>query len=126
MAEGQDATCIAIGQMVSEALIARNDLAAEGIGLRVLNMHTLKPLDEEAILAAARETAGIITAEEHQIHGGLNALVSQVTARQHPCPVRPVAVMDSYGRSGQPEELLEHFGLTADRIAEEVRSLFKR
>jgi transketolase len=121
MAEGGDATVIAIGQMVSEALIAHDFLAGEGISLRVLNMHTLKPLDEDAILQAARETGAIVTAEEHQIYGGLGSAVAQVAAREHPVPMGYVAVLDRYGRSGKPEELLDAFGLRHTDIIREVK-----
>jgi len=123
MAEGDDATCIAIGQMVSEALIAHDQLAAEGIGLRVLNMHTLKPLDEGAIVAAAEETGAIVTAEEHQVFGGLGSAVAQVVARERPVPMDYVAVMDRYGKSGQPEELLDAFGLRHTDIIQRVKRL---
>lgn len=126
MAEGGDCTCIAMGQMVSEALIAHDRLAAEGIGLRVLNMHTVKPLDEAAIIAAAKETGAIVTAEEHQVYGGLGSAVAQVVAMHHPVPMEYVAVMDRYGQSGSPEELLDAFGLRAADIVDRVHKLLKR
>lgn len=116
MAPGDDVTCIAMGQMVSEALLAHDRLAEQGIGLRVLNMHTVKPLDEEAIIAAAKETGCIVTAEEHQIHGGLGSAVAQEVGRENPVPMEYVAVMDRYGKSGTPDELLDAFGLRADDI----------
>jgi transketolase len=126
MAEGDDATCIAIGHMVAEALEAHEKLRAEGIGLRVINMFTLKPLDDEAVIKAAKETGAIVTAEEHQLYGGLGSAVAQVVAGIHPVPMDFVAVMDSYGKSGQPEELLDAFGLRHTNIIEKVRDLLKR
>jgi len=126
MAEGSDCTCIATGQMVSEALIAHDQLADEGIWLRVLNMHTIKPLDEPAIACAARETGAIVTAEEHQIYGGLGSAVAQVVAEHAPVPMDYVAIMDHYGASGQPEELLDKFGLRASTIVGKVKRLLER
>lgn len=126
MAKGNDATCIACGQMVSEALIAHDMLAEEGISLRVLNMHTLKPLDEDAIFAAASETGCIVTAEEHQIFGGLGSAVAQASSRLAPVPMDYVAVMDRYGQSGKPEELLDAFGLRAANIVTKVKELLSR
>lgn len=126
MAEGNDCTCIAMGQMVSEALLAHDALAEEGIGLRVLNMHTVKPLDEEAILKAASETGAIVTAEEHQLYGGLGSAVSQVVAANHPVPMEYVAIQDHFGASGQPDELLDAFGLRAVDIVSKVKTLLER
>lgn len=121
MAEGNDLTCIAMGQMVSEALLAHDALAELGIGLRVLNMHTVKPLDEEAIVLAAEQTGAIVTAEEHQIYGGLGSAVAQVVAREYPVPMGYVAVMDRYGQSGRPEELLDAFGLRSGDIVDRAK-----
>ncbi len=126
MADGTDATCIAIGHMVAEALIAHDELKKEGIGLRVLNMHTVKPIDAEAIYKAAEETGAIVTAEEHQVYGGLGSLVAQVMATGTPVPMEYVAVMDRYGQSGKPEELLDAFGLRAKNICEKVHRLLQR
>ncbi len=126
MAEGNDATCIAIGTMVAEALHAHDKLADEGIGLRVINMSTLKPVDEIAIINAARETGAIVPAEEHQIHGGLASVVSQVVAKQSPVPMDYVAVMDQYGRSGDSEKLLDLYGLRWWTIVEKVKALLQR
>ena len=126
MAEGSDCTCIAMGQMVSEALLAHDTLAEEGIGLRVLNMHTVKPLDKEAIIRAAGETGAIVTAEEHQVNGGLGSAVAQVVSAHLPVPMDYVAVMDHFGASGQPDELLDAFGLRAKNIADKVRKVIQR
>lgn len=123
MADGDDVTLIATGAMVAEALQAHDMLAEQGIAARVLNLHTLKPLDEDAIIAAARKTGRIVTVEEHQIHGGLHALVSQVVARRHPVTVQPVAVMDRWGRSGDADALLDQYGLRAENIVARVREM---
>jgi len=126
MADGDDISCFAYGQMVSEALIAHDILAEKGVGLRVYNIHTLKPLDEETIEAAARETGAVITAEEHQIYGGLGSAVAQVLSQRFPVPMDYVAIMDRYGQSGQPGELLDAFGLRHSDIVSKVESLLAR
>ncbi|MEW6034420.1 MAG: transketolase family protein, partial [Chloroflexota bacterium] len=118
--QGRDATVIACGIMVAKALEAAEKLKARGIDCRVLNMSTLKPLDEEAIVLAARETGAIVTAEEHLEHGGLGSRVAQVVAREAPVPMRSVALKNTYAKSGKAEELLERYGLTAAAIQEAV------
>jgi len=123
MRGGWDATVIACGIMVARALQAADTLAREGIECRVVNMSTLKPIDEEAILKAAAETGAIVTAEEHIEHGGLGSLVSQVVVKRHPVPMSFLAIKDYYSTSGKPEQLLQMHGLTAEGIAQEVRSL---
>lgn len=124
--EGLDATIIACGVMVKPALDAAETLAAEGVSCRVLNMATLKPLDEAAVIKAATETGAVVTAEEHLEHGGLGSLVSQTIVRNHPAPMEFVAVKDVYGQSGKPAELMKAYGLTADDIARAVRSVIAR
>jgi len=126
MKPGQDVTIIAIGIMVSAALEAAEKLGHQGIDCRVLNMSTLKPIDEEAIIKAARETGAIVTAEEHLEHGGLGSEVAQVTARHQPVPLEFVAIKDTYARSGKDSELLKKYGLTADGIEAAVRSVMAR
>lgn len=126
MRSGDDATIIAMGVMVSEALKAWDILSQEGIRCRVLNMATLKPLDVDAVLQAARETGAIVTAEEHFLHGGLGSAVARTVAQHCPVPLEFIAVNDIYGRSGQPEELLAHYGLTAQDIVGAVRSVLRR
>jgi transketolase len=123
MRGGQDVTVIACGIMVSEALKASDNLAKPGIEVRVLNMPTLKPLDEEAIVRAARETGAILTVEEHLQHGGLGSRVAQVVAQHHPVPMSFLSIKDCYSSSGKSEQLLKMHGLTAERIQEEVRAL---
>lgn len=120
---GKDYAIIATGIMVAKALAAAGQLASEGIDVRVIDMHTLKPLDEEAILCAARETKGIVTAEEHTLPGGLGAACAQICSMYAPAIVRSIGIRDTFGESGKPDELLEKYGLTADAIACEVRAL---
>ena len=116
MRPGGDLAIIACGVMVYEALVAAEELAARGIQARVVNLHTLKPLDEEAVARAARECGAIVTAEEHQIHGGLGGAVAEVVVRHHPVPMEFVAVRDRFGRSGKPEELMAAFGIKAPDV----------
>jgi transketolase len=123
--KGKDATIIAIGLMVKEALEAAQNLQGEGIDCGVLNMPTLKPIDQAAIIKAA-ETGAIITAEEHLEHGGLGSLVARVVAQHHPVPMEMVALKDTYAKSGKPAELLERYGLTAPDIEKAVNSAIKR
>ncbi|MDD3598670.1 MAG: transketolase family protein [Bacillota bacterium] len=115
--EGQDVTIIACGVMVSRALEAADALGARGIRARVLDMHTIKPLDDEAVRRAAEETGGIVTVEEHSIVGGLGGAVCESVCSLAPVPVIRVGVADVFGRSGKPDELLEAYGLTAGNIA---------
>jgi len=126
MRQGREATIIAIGLMVTAALEAAQNLEREGIDCRVLNMSTLKPIDEAAIIEAAAETGAIVTAEEHLAHGGLGSIVAQVLARHQPVPMEFVAIKDTYARSGKPAELLQRFGLTAKDIERGVRSAIAR
>ena len=118
---GNDATIIACGIMVNEAIIAADMLKEENIDVRVINMSTIKPIDTELIIKAAKETKAIITAEEHSIIGGLGSAVSEVVSENHPTIVRKVGVNDSFGESGTPNELLEKYGLTAKNIVEKVK-----
>lgn len=121
--EGRDAAIIATGIMTSKALEAADILANEGIEVRVINMHTLKPLDEELIVETARTIGKIVTAEEHSVIGGLGSAVCQVTAAKAPAKVTLVGIEDRFGQSGTPAELLEEYGLTAGHIVKAVRSL---
>ncbi len=126
MRQGRDAAIIAIGLMVKAALEAAENLKREGIDCRVLNMPTLKPIDEAAIVEAAAETGAIVTAEEHLEHGGLGSIVARVLARHQPVPVEFVAIKDTYAKSGKPAELLQRYGLTAKDIEQGVRRVIKR
>jgi transketolase len=111
--EGADATIIATGHMVWEALQAAYSLKSRGISVRVINMHTIKPIDKEAIIKAAKETGRIITAEEHQIKGGLGGAVAEVVSQYFPVPINFVGMPDCFGESGKPRELMEKYGLTS-------------
>lgn len=124
--EGTDATVIACGPIVYEALLAHEALKAKGIAVRVVNMHTVKPLDEAAVLKAAAETGAIVTAEEHQLAGGLGGAVAELLVRHTPVPVAMVGVRDTFGESGTPEELAVRYGLTAADIAAAVAEALAR
>ena len=123
MREGSSAAIIAAGLMVAEALAAADELAGEGIDVRVINMHTIKPLDAEAVIRAAQQTKAIVTAEEHSIIGGLGSAVAEVVCEHCPVPVYRVGIKDSFGESGSPADLLQKFGLTSRHIAEAVRKI---
>ena len=119
--EGKDATIIANGIMVDAALEAKEILLREGIDVSVINIHTLKPIDEEIIVKAAKETGVIVTAEEHNIIGGLGSAVSEVVSENYPVPVLRVGIKDVFGESGKPADLLEKYGLTANEIVKTVK-----
>ncbi|MBE6589772.1 MAG: transketolase family protein, partial [Ruminococcaceae bacterium] len=121
LADGTDVTLVATGLMVSMALEARELLAAEGIRARVINIHTIKPIDGEILARAARETGAVVTAEEHNIIGGLGAAVAESLSESVPVPVIRVGMKDTYGHSGTVPALLEHYGLTPAAIAESAK-----
>lgn len=123
--EGHDATIIACGIMVSKALEAAISLSNQGLDCRVLNIHTLKPLDEASIVKAAIETGGIVVAEEHLLDGGLGSRVARVVTSKVPVPMQFVG-LESYAKSGKPEELLEKHGLTAAAIEQAVKTVIKQ
>ena len=124
--KGQDATIIACGVMVAEALSAAEKLKLEGIDVRVVNMHTIKPIDVQAIINAAQETGAMVTAEEHQMAGGLGAAVAEVVVERCPCPMEIVGVNDSFGESGSPSQLMAHYGLKDVNIMEAVKKAISR
>ncbi|MDD2433193.1 MAG: transketolase C-terminal domain-containing protein, partial [Clostridia bacterium] len=124
--EGQEATILACGIMVAESLQAAEELAEEGHQVRVINMATLKPLDQEMVLRAAQETGAIVTAEEHSIIGGLGSAVAEVLVENYPVPMERVGVKDVFGESGEPEQLLKKYGLTAREIKEAVYRVLQR
>jgi transketolase len=126
MRQGKDATIMATGIMVAKALEAADVLARQDIDCRVINIHTLKPLDEAAIVEAASETGAIVVAEEHLAQGGLGSRVAQILARQKPVPMEFVNLGDKYAMSGKAEELLQRYGLTAGHIEESVKSAAER
>ncbi|MDR1891821.1 MAG: transketolase family protein [Oscillospiraceae bacterium] len=116
LTDGTDIAIIATGLMVNEALIAAETLKNEGISARVLNIHTIKPLDRDLVLEAAKQTGAIVTAEEHSVIGGLGGAVSEFLSETLPVPVLKVGVQDTFGMSGPALEVLKHFGLTAEDI----------
>lgn len=123
--EGRDATIIATGDVVCEAIKAKEELEEQGIFIRVIDMHTIKPIDKEIIITCARETKRIITIEDHNIIGGLGSSVCEVLAEEEPCRVIRMGVKDCFGKSGKAEELLEYFKLTAKDMIENVQYLLK-
>lgn len=126
MREGKDVTLIACGIMVSESLKAAEILKNEGIEARVINMHTIKPIDEAAVLKAAKETGAIVTAEEHQKNGGLGSAVAEVIVQKYPVPMEMIAVDDSFGQSGAPQQLLEHYHLKDVDIVKAAKKVIGR
>jgi len=126
MRQGKDATIMATGIMVAKALEAADILARQNIDCRVINIHTLKPLDEAAIVEAASETGAVVVAEEHLAQGGLGSRVAQMLARQKPVPMGFVNLGDRYAMSGKAEELLQRYGLTPGDIEESVKSAVER
>jgi len=124
--EGHDVTLIAAGLMVAAALQAAHELGQQGIEARVLDMHTLKPLDEEAVANAARETGAIVTAEEHVLEGGLGASVARAVSEHHPVPMAYVGIRNRYAESGEPQELLEKYGLMPADIVRAAKHVLGR
>ena len=123
---GSDVAIVANGLLVAQAILASETLASEGISARVIDMHTVKPLDREAIRRAAAETGAMVVAEEHLVDGGLGVRVAQVVAETVPCPMEFVGIHDTYAESGQPDELLEKYGLVARDVAAAVRKVVAR
>ena len=120
--EGTDATVIATGLTVGEAIQAKEELAKEGINIRVVDIHTIKPIDKEVIIKCAKETKRIITIEDHSIIGGLGSAVCEVLAEEYPTKVTRMGIKDQFGKSGKAEKLLEYFGLTKDAIVKEIKN----
>ena len=123
--DGDDVTLVACGIMVAHALRSAALLAKEGVAARVINLHTIKPVDRATILQAARETGAIVTAEEHSVIGGLGSAVADVVVQEHPVPMRLVGVMDRFGTSGDPAELLKAFGLMPEDIAKAATEVLR-
>jgi transketolase len=124
--DGRDVTIVANGLLVAQSMLAAETLEAEGISARVIDMHTVKPLDRAAIRKAATETGAMVVAEEHLVDGGLGVRVAQAVAETHPCPMEFVGIHDTYAESGQPDELLEKYGLVARDVAAAVRKVVAR
>ncbi|MFB5760869.1 transketolase family protein [Paenibacillus medicaginis] len=126
MKEGTDLTIIAAGETVRVALDAAEALASEGVSCRVLNMHTIKPLDEAAIIAAARETGHIITVEEHSIFGGLGAAVAEVVVQNQPVPMKVLGIPDEPAIAGKSAEVFQHYGITGENIKQIALELINK
>ena len=124
--EGSDVTVIATGLLLAEAIRAQEALEAEGISVRVIDIHTVKPLDRDAIQRAASQTGAIVVAEEHLVDGGLGVRVAQVVAETHPCVMEFVGIHDTYAESGTPEQLLDKYGLVARDVIAAVRRALSR
>ncbi|WHH59202.1 transketolase family protein [Petroclostridium sp. X23] len=124
--DGDDITVIANGPMVYEALAAAEILADEGISVRVINLHTVKPLDEEIIIKAAKETGAIVTAEEHQIYAGMGSAVAECIVKNYPVPIEMVGINDTFGESGEPKELAVKYGVTSNDVINAIRKVLKR
>jgi transketolase len=123
--EGKDVAIIACGLMVYEALVAAEKLKKQGIDAMVINNHTIKPIDKETIIKAAKKTKAIVTAEEHQVAGGMGSAVAEVLSQSCPVPMGFVGVKDTFGESGKPKELLEKYGLNSKAIIREVKKLVR-
>ncbi len=124
--EGRDVTIFATGHLVWKALEACKILAEDGIQAEVINIHTIKPLDDEAVLASVKKTGCVVSAEEHMRNGGLGDSIAQLLVRHHPVPMEMVAVDDKFGESGKPEELLAKYGLDTPDIVDAVRQVISR
>jgi transketolase len=124
--EGTDVSIFATGHLVWKAIEAGHMLAEKGISAEIINIHTIKPLDEAAVLASVRKTRCVVTAEEHQMNGGLGDSIAQLLARNYPTPLEMVAVNDSFGESGTPDELMKKYGLDAPHIAAAAERVMKR
>jgi len=126
MSPGDSVSVFATGHMVWKALEAGMALAENGVQAEIINIHTIKPLDEAAVIQSAKKTGCVVTVEEHQVNGGLGDAICQVLSKHHPVPVEVVGVEDRFGQSGTPEQLLEAYGLGAGHIAEAVRRVLDR
>ena len=124
--EGGDVAIVACGILVYTALIAAEELAKDGIQCRVVNNHTIKPMDEAAIVAAAADCGAVVTVEEHQVQGGMGSRVAEILAEQHPVPIEFVGVHDRFGQSGSPQELIEHYGMGTGAIVAAVKRALAR
>ncbi|PKM76985.1 MAG: transketolase [Firmicutes bacterium HGW-Firmicutes-15] len=124
--EGRDATLIACGIMVAKCLEAADSLHADGIEVSVVDMHTIKPIDQELIVRKARETGAILTVEEHSVLGGLGGAVCEVVCENYPVPVHRMGINDVFGQSGSPDELMQYYGLTVKKIIDNVHILMKK
>ncbi len=123
VSEGTDVTIIGTGTMLSEAVVAAEQLKSEGINARVVNIHTIKPIDKDIIIKAAKETGAIVTCEEHNVIGGLGSAVAEVLVENYPVPVKMVGVQDKFGKSGKANEVMKLYGLTAENIIAKTKEV---
>lgn len=121
--DGDDITIIATGLMTTESVQAVEELKAEGINARLINIHTIKPIDKDIIIKAAKETGNIVTVEEHSIIGGLGSAVAEVLSEEAPCKLTRIGINDEFGQSGKPADLLDFYGLNAKHIAKKVKEI---
>jgi len=126
LCEGKDVSIFATGHLVWKAIEAADVLEKAGINAEVINIHTIKPIDKEAILTSIRKTGCAVTAEEHQLNGGLGDTIAQIMSRYFPTPLEMVGVEDTFGESGKPEELMEKYGLTVENIVKKVWKVIER
>jgi transketolase len=124
--DGKDVAIVACGILVYNALIAAQELAKDGIDCMVVNNHTVKPMDEPAIVEAAKRCSAVVTVEEHQVHAGMGSRVAEILAQNHPVPIEFVGVQDQFGQSGDPAELIEHYGMGTTAIKNAARRAVKR
>jgi transketolase len=123
---GSDVSLLATGHMVWEALEAKKILETNGVRAEVINIHTIKPIDQDAIITTAKKTKAVVTAEEHQIMGGFGSAVAEILAQNYPVPIEMVGVKDTFGESGEPEELMQKYGLKAEHIVDAAISVISR
>lgn len=123
MKEGSDVAIIATGLMVYQAMLAAEEMEKQGVSAAVVDMHTIKPLDKATVLAVAKKTGKVITVEEHSVIGGLGSAVAEVLAEELPTPLKRIGVQDQFGQSGTPDELLAHYGLTAENIVKTAKTM---
>lgn len=121
--EGTDATVFATGVTVAEAIKAQEELKQQGIDIRVVDIHTIKPIDREMIIKCAKETNKLISIEDHNIIGGLGSAISEVLTEEYPCKLLRLGIKDTFGKSGKAEELMQHFGITAKNIIDEIKNI---
>lgn len=124
--DGKDVSIITCGPLVYEALKAAEELSKNGIEAEIINNHTIKPMDKKTIIEAAKKTGAIVTLEEHQIMGGMGSAVCEILSQEYPVPIEMIGIRDRFGESGEPQELLKAFGLTAENIIEAVKKIIKR
>lgn len=126
MKEGKDVTIVACGAMVAEALDASDELEKKGISAEVINLHTIKPIDKETLINSVKKTGAVVTAEEHQIMGGMGSAVFEVLMQNNPVPGEMVGIMDTFGESGTPDELMQKYGCKSCNVIEKVEKVLKR